>query len=44
MRCLSNVIVGGVVINFYQVFAFVLCCDKALTGETLHSVKFLFAF
>ena len=29
--------VGGV--NFYQVFALALFCDKALTGETLHSVE-----
>ena len=32
---------GGGGVNFCQVLSLVLFCDKALTGETLHSTEFL---
>ena len=39
MRYFSGVVGGSV--NFCQVFALTLFCDKALTGETLPSTEFL---
>ena len=42
MRCFSSVIHVVCGVNFCRVFAFSSVLWQALTGETLHSVEFLF--